>query len=125
MSDKKDFTYDGHVTLNLSPITIPVQEISITSIEHMIPMNVKCTLDGTENVLTAYIDYKTNRIHLPKDTTSELRGSDELFRNLILDYFKGQSEEATRRYEEEFPPREASEFQDVPIPPDYKDKVKS
>jgi hypothetical protein len=145
MSERKDYTYDGHVTLKVTPdkdhstlslVEMPqsqtmatfltsrfddhiknkVNDIVILAIEHMIPVNISCTLDGADHVLTVYIDYKTSKIHLPKDTMSELHGSDEMFRESILTYLSDQRDEVMRRYEEEFPGRNASEFETHTIP---------
>jgi hypothetical protein len=164
MSERKDYTYDGHVVLKVSHSTaeetvleippaiefppmvfantdttpfegikidwgnvpeppryvprVPVAEITIASMEHMMPTNVVCTLDGIEHVLTIYMDYKNNKVHLPKDTLSELRGSDDLFREAISTFMTEQRNETMRKYEEEFPPQRAAEFPEVPQPPE-------
>jgi hypothetical protein len=126
MSERKDFVYDGHVALKLSSsqdqakvrVAPPVQEILVTEIQHMIPINVACELDGEPSILTAYIDYTTNRVHIPSETTRELRGSDDLFREAIMNYLVYRNAEAVRRHEEMYPPQEMPEDYQVPEAPE-------
>lgn len=45
-----------------------MSEVRIIKVDHFIPINVSYEEGGVESVLTAYIDYGTNTVHLPKES---------------------------------------------------------
>lgn len=111
MSEPAHFFYDGNVFLSLSGkknnsiVNFP-NDLSINKIRNLIPIEVSSVLDNREVVLLAYIDYADNYIQLPKDTIDQLGDLEELFKKNILSYFVEQKNKMTKKYEEEFPPRE-------------------
>jgi hypothetical protein len=131
MSEPNQFSYDGHVVLNVSVpqnyqcitqtastnVPKPVGQIKILHLEHLIPINVICELDGNETVLTAYIDYTTNNVHLPQETITELCGAEDLFRATLVDFIANKNAEATQLYEEMYPPVIAEERYTIPVIP--------
>jgi adenine C2-methylase RlmN of 23S rRNA A2503 and tRNA A37 len=109
MSETADYAYDGHVVINapkfgdesmdvILAVNAP-QSIVVKKIEHMIPINVSCVVDGKEKILTAYIDYSTNSVSLPYETIQSINRPEDFKRELV-DYLVKGSEEYTRVHEE-------------------------
>lgn len=96
----------------------PVSEIIIYEIEHLMPINVSCSLDGKDVVVTAYFDHSTNRIHIPKETSWSLGGSEDLFRDAILSFYTAKTEEVVARHAMEYPPQVIEEEYGIPEMPE-------
>lgn len=100
MPDRSEFSYEGNVRLIAGKQSLPASEVIVTGIRHMLPVSVSCMIDGRESELTAYIDYKSSHIDLPRETSDALGGGDDILRQAILDHLYGEEAEATRQHDE-------------------------
>lgn len=81
MPDTAHFDYQGNATLGVGKghddATVCAQgprlrALEIRRVAHLIPIQVHCTQGGDDLVVSAYMDYATNTVHLPPSSTSEL-----------------------------------------------------
>lgn len=91
MADMTHFEYEGNVSIKINNRK-PIPEIEILSVENLIPINVKCKVNGVETVASAYMDYTSNTVHVHKDEV-EVVGDADVFRQAILDFFNRRDEE--------------------------------
>lgn len=81
MDEQAHYTYEGNVTLSASHLkqTLPssaeakvVRPVEIIGIQHLIPIQVRCKQGDDLIIVSAYMDYSTNTVHLPPSSTTEL-----------------------------------------------------
>ena len=100
MSETANFEYMGDAKMTLGGSHM--QTIEITNIQHMIPINVTCTVDGSTQVVTAFIDYGTQEIVVSSEANPSIQDM-ESFKNSLSLYLANAEARMTEEMEVEVP----------------------
>ena len=89
MPETANFTYEGNAVLRLSGSSAPKpqsNEIEVLSIDHLIPINVRLKFNGSETVVSAFIDYSTETVHVAPGEADHVGGDAEALKQAVIQF---------------------------------------